>query len=313
MIFEQTEIRGVNIVRPEARQDERGLFARMFCADEFAAQGLETCFVQSNLSHSRHRGTLRGMHYQIGQAAEVKVVRCTAGSLYDVALDLRPNSDTFGKSFGIELSAANRTTLYIPRGCAHGFVTLSDDAEVTYLVSAAYSPKLERGVRYDDPRFAIAWPIAPTVISPKDAQSPDFDPALHGTTELDRVLRARTRQMIAVIGANGMIGSAVVAHLARSQNVVSVGRRAPSDVIADISEPAAVAQLELPGCKTLVHCAEVVDEDFSDPERAFRQATLGMAALVRRAAQLGVERFAYISTAHVYGPLVGRLHRKLAA
>ena len=189
MIFEKTPVAGVYVIKPEARQDDRGLFARVFCESEFGAHGLETRYVQSNLSMSRQRGTLRGMHYQIGSGAEVKVVRCTAGALYDVALDLRPDSPTFGKSFGAELSADNRTMLYIPRGCAHGFITLTDNAEVTYLVSTAYSPQAERGVRYSDPRFAIAWPIPPVSISPKDAQWPDFDPAFHGTAELKGLVK----------------------------------------------------------------------------------------------------------------------------
>jgi dTDP-4-dehydrorhamnose 3,5-epimerase len=190
MIFEKTPVTGVHVIRLEARQDDRGLFARVFCESEFAAQGLETKYVQSNLSMSRQRGTLRGMHYQIGTAAEVKVVRCTSGALYDVALDLRPDSPTFGRSFGLELSADNRTTLYIPRGCAHGFITLTDNAEVTYLVSAPYSPQQERGVRYNDPRFSIAWPIAPVAISPKDAQWPDFEPVFHGSEELRGFIKA---------------------------------------------------------------------------------------------------------------------------
>lgn len=188
MKFEQTPVHGVHVVDIEPRGDDRGFFARAFCQKEFAAHGLETVFVQTNISRSVHRGTLRGMHYQIGAAAEVKLVRCTSGALFDVALDLRPDSPSFGKWFGTELTADNHRMLYIPRGCAHGFFSLEPQTEVFYLVSAFYSPEGERGVRYDDPRFAIAWPGAPEIISSKDAAHPDFDPAHHGVETLKNMI-----------------------------------------------------------------------------------------------------------------------------
>src|SRR6266702_47019 len=158
MIFEETPIKGAYVIRPEERRDARDFFARLFCETEFGQHGLEKKFVQANCSLSVDKGTMRGMHYQLGAAAETKLVRCTAGALFDVALDLRPDSQTFGQWFGVELTAENHTMLYVPRGCAHGFVTLTDQAEVFYLVSAPYTSSQERGVRFDDPRFAIGWP-----------------------------------------------------------------------------------------------------------------------------------------------------------
>jgi dTDP-4-dehydrorhamnose 3,5-epimerase len=179
MKFHETPLHGVYLVDLEPRGDDRGFFARAFCADEFEAMALETQFVQANTSLSVERGTLRGMHYQLPPAAEVKLIRCIGGAIWDVVLDLRPDSATFGKWFGAELSAMNRRAMYVPRGCAHGFLTLQAISEVFYLVSARYSSERERGVRWNDPRFGIAWPIEPTVISPRDAGHPDFDPARH--------------------------------------------------------------------------------------------------------------------------------------
>lgn len=179
MKFEQTPIGGAYLVHLEPRGDERGFFARAFCSEEFRAQGLETTFVQANTSLSAEAGTLRGMHYQLAPDAEVKLIRCIAGAVWDVVLDLRRESETFGLSFGAELSARNRRAMYVPIGCAHGFLTLQPDSEVFYLVSAAYSPTRERGVRWNDPRFAIPWPEAPTVVSDRDSGHPDFDLAWH--------------------------------------------------------------------------------------------------------------------------------------
>ncbi|HEV2303715.1 MAG TPA: dTDP-4-dehydrorhamnose 3,5-epimerase [Stellaceae bacterium] len=179
MIFTETPVEGAYLIDLEKRGDERGFFARAFCKNEFAAYGLETEFVQINNSLSAAKGTLRGMHYQLAPAAEVKVVRCLAGALWDVVLDLRPQSPTYGRWFGAELSAQNRRMMYAPKGLAHGFVTLADDTEAFYLVSAFYAPELERGVRWSDPRFAIEWPLQPVVISDKDRDRADFDPATH--------------------------------------------------------------------------------------------------------------------------------------
>lgn len=175
MKFLPTPLAGAHLVELERRGDDRGFFARLFCEREFAAAGLETRFVQANNSLTARRGTLRGMHYQLPPAAEVKLVRCLRGALYDVILDLRPRSPTFGQSFGAELTAENRTMMYVPRGFAHGFLTLADDTEALYLVSAFYAPEEERGVRFDDPRFSIRWPIAPTEVSAKDRAWPDYD------------------------------------------------------------------------------------------------------------------------------------------
>lgn len=177
MMFEPTPLHGVYVIEPEKREDHRGFFARLYCAATFAERGLETRFVQANASRSNCRGTLRGLHYQYGDAAEVKLVRCVSGALFDVALDLRPDSPSFGRSFGVELEGLRM--LYVPRGCAHGFVTLAPGSEAHYLVSAPYSPTHERTVRYDDPHFAVAWPVAAAEISEKDAHAPDFDPAHH--------------------------------------------------------------------------------------------------------------------------------------
>lgn len=179
MKFTQTPLAGAYLVDLEKRGDERGFFARFFCEKEFAAQGLETRFVQINNSLSAEAGTLRGMHYQQAPAAEVKLVRCLKGALWDAILDLRPNSSTFGQWFGAELSGENRRMMYVPRGFAHGFLTVQSDTEALYLVSAFYAPEAERGVRWNDPHFAIAWPAEPRVISEKDAGQRDFDPDYH--------------------------------------------------------------------------------------------------------------------------------------
>lgn len=179
MRFHPTPLAGAYVIELDKREDERGFFARLFCEQEFTEAGLETRFVQINNSLSRDRFTLRGMHYQLGEAAEVKLVRCIGGALWDAILDLRPGSATFGQSFGAELSADNRRMMYVPRGFAHGFLTLSVDVEALYLVSAFYAPERERGVRWNDPCFAIRWPAEPRVISDKDRNQRDFDPAWH--------------------------------------------------------------------------------------------------------------------------------------
>jgi dTDP-4-dehydrorhamnose 3,5-epimerase len=179
MIFTETPLPGACVIDLEQRRDERGFFSRVFCRAEFATQGLETDFVQINSSLSTRRGTLRGLHYQIEPAAEVKVVRCVAGALWDVIVDLRSTSSSFGSWFGAELTAANRRMMYVPRGFAHGFLTLTDHCETIYLVSDAYAPVLERGVRWNDPYFGIRWPSSPAVLSEKDDTWPNFDPIRH--------------------------------------------------------------------------------------------------------------------------------------
>jgi dTDP-4-dehydrorhamnose 3,5-epimerase len=179
MIFTETPIKGAFVIEMEKRGDDRGFFARAFCENEFKAHDLSYRFVQANNSLSAFKGTLRGMHYQLAPKAETKLVRCIRGAIFDVIIDLRQGSPTFGKSFGAELTAENRKTMYVPKGFAHGFVTLQDDTEVFYLVDEFYAPAFERCVRWNDPRFAISWPQAPAVLSEKDRNQKDFDPAWH--------------------------------------------------------------------------------------------------------------------------------------
>ncbi len=176
MIFRDTKLDGVRVVELEPHTDERGMFARSFCTDEFAAAGIAMTVVQTNLSRNPRRGTLRGLHYQAEPAPEPKLVRCTGGRAFDVAVDLRPASPSFCRWTGVELDAETHNGLYIPAGCAHGFLTLSDNTEMTYLMDAAYAPELARGVRWNDPAFAIDWPFDPVIMSDKDAAYPDFDP-----------------------------------------------------------------------------------------------------------------------------------------
>jgi dTDP-4-dehydrorhamnose 3,5-epimerase len=179
MILDETPIAGAYVVDLERHGDERGFFARVLCDREFGERGLASHFVQANDSLSAKRGTLRGMHYQLAPKSETKLVRCVRGELFDVVLDLRKDSPTFGKSFGAALSAENRRMMYVPKGCAHGFITLADETEAIYFVDEFYAPDLERGVRWNDSRFAIAWPIAPAVISAKDHSWRLFDPVYH--------------------------------------------------------------------------------------------------------------------------------------
>lgn len=175
MIFAATAVSGVYVISPEPHEDARGFFARTYCEREFAAHGLNPRVVQCDISFSKQRGTLRGLHYQLAPHAEAKLVRCTAGALYDVTVDLRLESPTFARHVAVELTAQNRKMLYIPEGCAHGSQTLVDDTEVFYQMSAGYMPESARGVRYNDPAFGIAWPIAPPVILARDATYPDFE------------------------------------------------------------------------------------------------------------------------------------------
>lgn len=184
MIFTPTPLAGAYLIDLEKRGDDRGFFARMFCAKEFANQGLESNFVQMNNSLTAKAGTLRGLHYQLTPNAEVKVVRCVRGSLWDAIVDLRPDSPTFLKWFAAELSAENRTMMYVPRGFAHAILTLTDDVEAVYMVSNEYAPEHERGLRWDDPAIGVEWPISPTELSAKDAAWPDFDREFHGVEHL---------------------------------------------------------------------------------------------------------------------------------
>ena len=181
MIFNPTKLEGAYVVELERRGDERGFFARTYCEREFAEHGLSTRMVQTNASLSRDRGTLRGMHYQVPPHGEDKLVRCTHGSIYDVIVDIREGSPTFGDWIGAELTDENYRMLYVPKGFAHGFITLEADVQVSYQVSGFYEPTAERGARYDDPAFGIDWPIEPTVVSEKDQSWPRFSEGVRPT------------------------------------------------------------------------------------------------------------------------------------
>ena len=174
MIFTETTLPGAVVIEPERSADERGFFARTFCAREFTAHGLDARVAQCNISFNRAKGTLRGLHFQRPPDGEAKLVRCTAGRVYDVIVDLRADSPAFCRYLGIELSARNRTMLYVPQGVAHGFQTLEDESEVFYQMSAPYEGDAAAGVRWNDAAFAIAWPLAVSVISARDRSYPDF-------------------------------------------------------------------------------------------------------------------------------------------
>lgn len=180
MIFTETQLKDAFIIDLEQRQDHRGFFARTFCAREFSDFGLKPTVAQCNLSFNYKKGTLRGMHYQTAPATETKLVRCTQGAIYDVIIDMRPDSPTYLLHIGVELTAANRRALYVPEMFAHGYQTLTDSAEVVYQVGEFYTPGYERGLRYNDPAFGIEWPLAVTEISEKDAAWPLFRSAFVG-------------------------------------------------------------------------------------------------------------------------------------
>lgn len=174
MIFIESRLKGAYIVELERREDERGFFARSWCQQEFRDHHLNPVVAQCNVSYNRRKGTLRGMHYQAAPFAEAKLVRCTAGSLHDVIIDLRRGSPTYKQHIGEVLSASNYRMLYVPEGFAHGFQTLEDDTEVFYQMSQSYSPEHARGVRYNDPALGIRWPIAQAVVTDRDRGYPDF-------------------------------------------------------------------------------------------------------------------------------------------
>jgi dTDP-4-dehydrorhamnose 3,5-epimerase len=174
MIFKELKIKGAYLIDLEKREDDRGFFARSFCSRDFQEHGLSGQIQQSNISYNKKAGTLRGMHYQVPPYAESKLIRCIFGSIYDVAIDLRPESPTFKQWVGVKLNAASRQIIYVPEGVAHGFQTLSDHTEVFYEVSAPYSLDAERGIRWNDPAFDIKWPVPVRVISNKDMRHPLF-------------------------------------------------------------------------------------------------------------------------------------------
>jgi len=175
LIFSEGGLAGSWVIDLERRADERGYFARGFCRTEFGDRGLVTDFVQANIARTAHKGTIRGLHFQVAPAQEAKLVRCGRGALWDVIVDLRSDSITYLNWYGLELSDTNGRQIYVPEGCAHGYQTLVDDTEVSYLVSTCYSPTHERGIRWDDPLFNIQWPIVSTAdVSLKDRAWPDF-------------------------------------------------------------------------------------------------------------------------------------------
>jgi len=181
MRFTELELPGAFLVELDRIEDERGFFARTFCREEFAEHGLETELVQANTAFNRKAGTLRGLHFQAEPHEETKLVRCTRGAVYDVIVDLRPGSATYTRWVGIELTAENDTQLYVPRGFAHGYQTLVDETETSYLMGAAYEASAARGVRWDDPAFGIDWPgTAERTLNERDRTWPDFSPDAAG-------------------------------------------------------------------------------------------------------------------------------------
>jgi dTDP-4-dehydrorhamnose 3,5-epimerase len=174
MIFKETTLKDAFVIELQKREDERGFFARTFCRDEFAAHGLNTVYPQCNMSLSKDKFTLRGFHYQIDGAEEAKVVRCIRGALLDVIIDVRKGSPSYGQYLAVELTADNYVALYVPEGFAHSFITLEENTEAFYMVSAMYTPGKERGIRWNDPAFGVRWPIDQPIVSEKDANWPDY-------------------------------------------------------------------------------------------------------------------------------------------
>lgn len=175
MIFKEAEIEGAYIIKLNKHEDERGFFARSYCEKEFKNEGISFRPVQANIGYSKNKYTLRGLHYQISPHAEAKLVRCVKGKLYDVIVDLRQDSGTYGEWTAVELDAQSHTMFYVPKGCAHGYQTLADETEISYMVSAFYEPDAERGIRWNDPSFDIQWyNTDDMIISEKDRNWPDF-------------------------------------------------------------------------------------------------------------------------------------------
>jgi len=174
MLFQATSLKGAFVIEPERLEDERGFFSRSYCQREFEQHGLNPRVVQCNISYNNTKGTLRGMHFQVPPYEEAKLVRCTSGAIYDVIVDLRPDSQTYLKHYGVKLDYLNRSMLYIPKGFAHGFITLEDNTEVFYQMSEFYAQDSARGYRWNDPAFDIRWPIEVKAISDRDRSYPDF-------------------------------------------------------------------------------------------------------------------------------------------
>jgi dTDP-4-dehydrorhamnose 3,5-epimerase len=177
VIITETKLKGAFVIEPERIEDERGFFARSFCSREFKENGLETDFVQCNISFNNKEGTLRGLHYQTSPHEEAKLIRCTMGAIYDVIVDIRPDSLTYKKWVAFELSQKNRKMIYVPKSFAHGFLTLTDNTEVFYQMSWFYTPDSGRGIRWNDPELGIKWPSVIKIISKQDAGYPDFSPS----------------------------------------------------------------------------------------------------------------------------------------
>ncbi|AGK57596.1 dTDP-4-dehydrorhamnose 3,5-epimerase [Hyphomicrobium denitrificans 1NES1] len=175
MKFIETQLKGAFLIELEKHIDERGFFARTFCQDEFAEHGLKPIIAQSNIAHNIRKGTIRGMHFQYPPAAETKLVSCTRGAIVDTIVDLRPESKTYLQHFSVELTADNMRALYVPERFAHGYQTLQDNTDTTYQMGAMYSPSLQAGIKYDDPRLGLVWPLEPSVISDKDQAYRRFD------------------------------------------------------------------------------------------------------------------------------------------
>ena len=190
MRFAGAGVAGAMVIDPSPHEDARGRFMRAWCAREFAEHGIAFEPAQANLGFSTTRGTIRGMHFQAAPASEAKLVRCTRGAIFDVVLDLRPESPSYGGWHGVELSGDNGRMLYLPQGCAHGYQTLEADTEMHYMTSAFYTPAAVRGVRFDDPAFGIAWPLAVTEVSKQDRNWPPFERASHGRFTSDGLLTA---------------------------------------------------------------------------------------------------------------------------
>lgn len=176
MKFIETKLKGTFIIEPDRIEDDRGFFARTWCQREYNDHGLNPSLVQCNISFNKKKGTLRGMHYQVSPYGEAKVIRCTAGEIFDVIIDLRPDSETFTKWLSFVLTEENRNMIYVPEGFAHGFVTLTDNTEVSYQMSEFYSPEHARGIRWDDQAIGIKWPIETSIISVRDRNYPLFSP-----------------------------------------------------------------------------------------------------------------------------------------
>lgn len=184
MIFTETKLKGAFIVDIKKIEDERGFFARCWCKNAFEEHGLNAHALQANVSVNRKKATLRGMHFQFAPFAETKTIRCTSGAIYDVILDIRPESETYLEWIGVELTAASCRMLYIPEGFAHGFITLMDNTAVHYVVTAPYTPEAEGGIRFDDPVFSVDWPIPPAVVSEKDLKHKPFVPQIQKSPAL---------------------------------------------------------------------------------------------------------------------------------